>query len=302
MEDYSAFIPDQNLIDTSFGTSYQPGASLDNPALRAHLEAQDAKFDETVATSKRLKKHRERCKRVGLDPFKTKASDLVGKVTDSYANHILPAADTISRLSTAFFKNVRTNKNGQQTTTFKVQMDVWTDPITVQHRITSPERKVFFNLQTGVDIKYKANGYVKGARVWKDGKQVRGDSLMTANQRDFYLAKVADIEAAMREVDENAVIYAGFCQSCPDSAARLGTKTICSQFVVLVFVEVDDVVMGSGIVYVDGKSQTFDMASNPNVKKHAPLMIGSFCVEQTTKEQFEHDVLTARFAQMRGEV
>lgn len=302
MEDYSASIPAQNHFDTSLGTSYQPGASRENAALHAHLAAQNAKFDETVATGKRLKKHRERCKRAGLDPFKTKASELAGKVTDSYANHMLPAADTITRLSTAFFKNVRTKKNGQQTTTFKVQMDVWTDPITVQHRITNPERKVFFNLKTGAEIKYKANGYVKGARVWKDGKQVRGDSLMTADQRDFYLTMVADIEAAMREIDEDAVIYAGFCQACPDPAARLGTKTMCSQFVVLAFAEVGGLIVGCGIVYVDGKSQTFEMSINTNEKNNAPLMIGSFCAEQTTKEQFEDDVLTARFAQMRGEV
>lgn len=301
MQDYSGLITALNPnIDISLGTDYVFGQSQGSADLADHLASQNQKFDANIASARRIKQHRERCKRSGVNPFTTKASDLQTHAADTYENHTLPDLALITRHFTAFFANEKTKRNGQTVRSYTLQVDAWTDPVTVQHQISRPERAVYFNLQTGADIKYKANGHVRGARVWRDGKQVTGDPLMTANQRDFYLESVEKLEAAMKATYEDAVVFAGFCVATPDPAARLGRKTVCTQFAILAFASDESGHHGVGLLFADGKTLEFELHENDNEKSNAPQMVGSFCVEQTTVEQYENEVLAARIDEMRS--
>ncbi|MEX3840288.1 hypothetical protein [Paraburkholderia sp. BR10882] len=268
--------------------------------LAADRAAQNAKFNKQFTDQQRINKHRERCKKLGLNPFTTKAADLpAGDPNDSYDNYVMPSLDGITRLSTALFVNHKTNVSGKTSVTYTLQADVWTDPVTVAHKIGKPERKVYFNLQSGKAITYKANEYVNGGRTWKDGKQVRGDSLMTEQYRDFYLEKVQEFEATVKQAYPDAVIYAGFCKAMPDRAAKLGTKTITSQFVVIAVAGEGEEVDCGGKFYQGEEEFPFCMSFNPNEKQNAPLLIGSFCAEQMTEQQYDKAVLEVQIEKLK---
>lgn len=268
--------------------------------LAADRAAQNAKFNKQFTDQRRINKHRERCKKLGLNPFTTKAADLpAGDPNDSYDNYVMPSLDGITRLSTAFFVNQKTNSKDQVSISYTLQADVWTDPVTVAHKIGKPERKVYFTLQTGKAITYKANEYVKGGRTWKDGKQVRGESLMSEQYRDFYLAKVQEFGATIKQAYPDALIYAGFCKAMPDRAAKLGTKTITSQFVVIAVAGEGEDIQCAGQFFVGDEVFAFGMTFNENDKLNAPFLVGSFCAAQMTEQQYEEAVLEVQFQKLK---